>query len=117
MTMHTAPRAPDLSPLTQIDFVTTRATPAPRAPEAAPSYGGPQRDAINSVADGIAADLCEKIAALRQTLDAIEQQILTSAVKAKHALNAHVEVCQKVHDEMSRMRRVVADLEGDTDDA
>jgi hypothetical protein len=116
MTMHAAPRADLAHSYDQIDFATARAAPA--RPEATPpSYGGPQRDAINSVADGIVGDICNRIATLRRTLDVLEQQILTSAAEAKHALNAHVVICQTVNDEVARMRRVVADLGGDSDDA
>jgi hypothetical protein len=75
-----------------------------------PSYGGPQRDAINSVVDGIVGDICSKIGDLRKTLDAIEQAVLQSAAKSKHTLNEHVSTCVRINDEVVHMREVVAEL-------
>jgi hypothetical protein len=83
----------------------------------APVYGGPQRDAINSVVDGIIGDICAKIGQLRQTLDQIEQQVLQSAARSKHTLNEHVGVCVRINDEIRHMQDVVADLARDVHDA
>lgn len=78
--------------------------------EVVPSYGGPQRDAINSVIDGIVGDICGKIEALRKMLDQIEQEVLTSAGKSKHSLSEHVSVCTSINDEILHMREVIAEL-------
>jgi hypothetical protein len=75
-----------------------------------PTYGSPQRDAINSVVDNIVGDLCGKIGELRKTLDAIEQQVLESAAGAKHALQDHILVCIRVNDEISHMKGVIEDI-------
>jgi hypothetical protein len=75
-----------------------------------PTYGAPQRDAINSVVDNIVQDISAKISELRKTLDAIEQQVLEGAALTKHALQDHVDVCVKVNDEISHMQRVVEDI-------
>jgi Mg2+ and Co2+ transporter CorA len=85
-------------------------TPLPDSPLFAPSYGAPQRDAINSVIDGIVSDLCKDIGELRRTLDDIEQQVLEGAAKAKEHLTDQVRVCVSVKDEISHMKRVVADI-------
>jgi hypothetical protein len=75
-----------------------------------PTYGGPQRDAINSVVDGIIGDICEKVVELRKLLDQIEQQVLQSAAKSKHTLNEHVALCIKINDEVMHAREVITDL-------
>lgn len=109
MHMQRSPK-PDTNQLgTYLDAVDKAATP-PRQDIAAPTYGGPQRDAINSVVDGIVGDICSKVADLRKMLDTIEQQALQSAAKSKHRLNEHVETCVKINDEIVHMREVVADL-------
>lgn len=79
--------------------------------EMRPSYGGPQRDAINSVIDGIVADICSDIGKLRHTLDDIEQQVLEGAAAAKTRLNDQVQICVSVKDEIAHMSRVVADIQ------
>lgn len=84
---------------------------------APPVYGGPQRDAINSVVDNIVGDICGKISSLRKTLDAIEAQVLASAAKSKHSLNEHVLVCIRINDEIVHMQEVIADLAADTREA
>lgn len=78
--------------------------------ETPPVYGGPQRDAISSVVDGIVGDICSKIADLRTTLDTIEQTVLQSAAKSKHALNEHIATCVRINDEVVHMRGVITDL-------
>ena len=78
--------------------------------ELRPSYGGPQRDAINSVIDGIVSDICADIGRLRHTLDDIEQQVLEGAANAKARLNDQVQICVSVKDEITHMNRVVADI-------
>ena len=87
-----------------------RRTPLPTNEIKPPSYGGPQRDAINSVVDGIVSDLCSKIAALRHVLDDIEQQVLEGAAGAKHTLHDQVQVCIKVNDEITHMQRVIDEI-------
>lgn len=79
--------------------------------EMRPSYGGPQRDAINSVIDGLVSDICSDIGELRHTLDDIEQQVLEGAANAKQRLNEQVQICVSVKDEITHMNRVVADIQ------
>lgn len=76
-----------------------------------PSYGDPQREAINSVIDGLVDDICKDIAAVRTLLNEVEQQVLEGAAKAKHSLQEQVGVCTSVKDEITHMRRVVADIQ------
>lgn len=87
-----------------------RRTPVPSNEIRPPSYGGPQRDAINSVVDGIVGDLCGKIGELRKTLDTIEQQVLEGAAGAKKSLQDHILVCVRVNDEITHMQEVVEDI-------
>jgi hypothetical protein len=97
----------------QIDNIAARS--AVTKPEATPPvYGGPQRDAINSVVDNILVDICGKIRELRGTLDAIEQVVLESAAQSKSTLNEHVDVCVEVDGELRRMQSVVASLKAAT---
>jgi hypothetical protein len=77
---------------------------------AIPSYGGPQRDAINSVVDGVVRDLCEKIGHLRGKLDDIEQRILEGAAGAKAALTEHVGVCVRIDAEIKHMNDVIDEI-------
>jgi hypothetical protein len=85
-------------------------TPLPTNDIRPPSYGGPQRDAINSVVDNIVGDLCGKIGDLRKTLDEFEQQILEGAAGAKAALHDHIAVCVKVNDQIARTRDAVEEI-------
>ena len=78
----------------------------------APTYGAPQQAAINSVFDGHVQDLFGKIKALRNTLDEIEQLILSGAAKAKAALQGQVDLCVQINDEINHMNKVIADLKG-----
>jgi hypothetical protein len=75
-----------------------------------PAYGAPQRDAINSVIDGIAGNLCSEITALRKELDLIEQRALTSAAGEKHKLSEHVSDAAVLHDAVGRLREVISGL-------
>jgi hypothetical protein len=86
------------------------ATPIPANELLAPAYGGPQRDAINSVVDNLVGDICEEIDALRLTLDEIKQQVLEGAAKAKVHLAEQVDICASVKDEIARAKRVAADI-------
>lgn len=88
----------------------TRRTPVPPVEIRPPSYGGPQRDAINSVVDNVVSDICGKINDLRKTLDAIEQQVLEGAAGAKTVLQDHVLVCVKVNDEIVHMQEVIEEI-------
>jgi hypothetical protein len=76
-----------------------------------PAYGAPQRGAIDSLIDGIANDICTKIAALREKLDGIEQQALIEAARQKHALNEHVALCAALADEVAHVRESIVRLE------
>lgn len=87
-----------------------RRTPVPTSDMRPPSYGNPQRDAINSVVDNVVGDLCSKINALRKTLDAIEQQVLEGAAGAKRALEDQILICIKVNDEIMHMQEVVEEI-------
>lgn len=75
-----------------------------------PSYGEPQREAINSVIDNIVQDISRKIDDLRKQLDDIEQQVLTGAAKNKIALQGQINVCVRVNDEITHMRAVVEEI-------
>jgi hypothetical protein len=87
------------------------ATPIPANELLAPAYGGPQRDAINSVVDNLVGDICAEIDALRLALDDIKQQVLEGAAKAKVHLTEQVEIYASVKDEIARAKRVAADIE------
>jgi hypothetical protein len=76
-----------------------------------PTFGGPQRDAINSVVDGLVSEICADIGKLRITLDEVEQQVLEGAAHAKQRLNDQVQICVSVKDEITHMNRVVADIQ------
>lgn len=111
MTIQQAHEAADLKhAYDKIDRL-TRSEHGEVLPAAAPGYGHPQRDAINSVVDGVVGDICGKIGELRKTLDIIEAAVLRSAAKSKGSLNEHVGVCIRVNDEVKRLRDVVAGLE------
>ena len=85
-------------------------TPVPVNEIKPPAYGGPQRDAINSVVDNVVSDICGKIDTLRKTLDAIEQQVLEGAAGAKAALQDHIQICIRVKDEITHMQGVIEDI-------
>lgn len=74
------------------------------------AYGAPQRDAIGSIVDGLVVDLCQRLNAIRETLDKIEQQALQSAANAKGTLSEHVGVCIRLNDEITHMQAVVAEI-------
>jgi hypothetical protein len=75
-----------------------------------PGYGGPQRDAINACVDDVVDRLCNRIAALRLTLEKLQQQALESAAEAKQSLCDHVVVCARVNDEVSHMEGVIDEI-------
>ena len=85
----------------------TEFTPLPHKP---PTYGGPQRDAIGSIVDGLVDDLCQRVGAIRETLNQIEQQALQSAAAAKGSLSDHVGVCARLAEEVTHMQTVVAEI-------
>ena len=85
-------------------------SPLPANSMKPPGYGGPQRDAINSVVDGIVSDVLGKIEALRKVLDEIEQQVREGASVAKSSLQDQVGICVRVNDEITHMRAVVEDI-------
>jgi hypothetical protein len=97
---------------TNIRLASDEHAPAPHDTKraAAPSYGGPQRDAINSVVDGIVGDICKDVQDVHRMLDDVEQQVLESAAAAKARLQEHVGVCVSVKDEIQHMRRVIDDI-------
>jgi hypothetical protein len=88
----------------------TRRTPVPTNEMKPPAYGGPQRDAIGSIVDGVVSDICASIAALRHELDDIEQQLLESGAGIKHGLHSHVALCGKLKDEVSRVQATVESI-------
>ena len=94
----------------ELDGQLRHQTPVPANEIKPPSYGGPQRDAINSVVDNIVGDICGKVAELRKTLDAIEQQVLEGAASAKTALHEHIQTCVKVNDEILHMQEVIEQI-------
>jgi hypothetical protein len=74
----------------------------------APAKGEPQRDAINSIVDGIVQDVVAKIADLRSQLDALEQAVIESAATSKARLQAQVLICIKANEEVNRIASAVA---------
>jgi hypothetical protein len=111
---------PSIRPaLGRLSYPETRRThvppaPSPYAPPAPdlhpPSYGEPQRTAINSVIDNVCTDICEKVQNCRKVLDEIEQAVLTSAASAKSTLAEHISVCTHLNDELIHMRRIIEDI-------
>ena len=75
-----------------------------------PAYGEPQRDAINSLVDGIVRDITEKISELRGKLDRIEQAVLEGAADTKARLQDHVRTCILINDEVVHMADVIRDM-------
>lgn len=94
----------------QRHFTRPEVAAVPQRAMAPPSYGEPQRDAVNSIVDGIVRDISEQIAALRSQLDEIEQQVLEGAAKSKAALQGQIGVCVRINDEISHMTKVIADM-------
>jgi hypothetical protein len=74
----------------------------------APAKGEPQRDAINSIVDGIVQDVVAKIADLRRQLDDMEQAVIESAATSKARLQAQVLICIKASEEVNRIAGAVA---------
>jgi hypothetical protein len=82
----------------------TRPSPVPVQPMVSPpTYGSPQRDAINSLIDKVVGDVCERIDALEKQLHALKQQVLVGGAAAKCTLQEQVEVCLRVNEEVSRL--------------
>jgi len=79
------------------------------------AYGEPQRGAINSVVDNIVRDICEEIGELRLALDTIEQRILENAASVKERLSEHVGICVSIKDEVTHIRRIIADIKERTE--
>ena len=75
-----------------------------------PTYGEPQRSAINSVVDNIVRDICEEITELRLALDEVEQKILENSAAVKGRLGDHVSICVGVKDEVVHIRRIIDDI-------
>jgi hypothetical protein len=75
-----------------------------------PAYGEPQRDAINSLVDGIVRDITEKIAELRGKLDRIEANVLEGAAETKGRLQDHIRTCIRINDEVVHMADVIRDM-------
>jgi hypothetical protein len=76
----------------------------------APRHTENHRGAISSLVDSLVTNQADRIAALRKGLDLIHQRALQSAADAKAALEKHVEVTDRLDDEIQRMQDVVADL-------
>lgn len=72
----------------------------------APAYGEPQRDAINSIVDGILQDLIGKVHDLIRQLHDIEQGAIESAAASKERLQSHVMLCIKATEEVNRLADV-----------
>jgi len=96
--------------MTRMEKLTGERTPLPVNELSPPGYGSPQRQAINSVIDGIVGDICKDIAAVRVLLDRLEQQVLEGATHAKAQLMEQIAVCVSVKDEIGHMQRVVGDI-------
>lgn len=79
-------------------------------PIAIPEYGGPQRDAINSVVDNLVHDVIEQIASLKKQLDRMEQQVLNSGAAAKETLTSQIMVCSRVRGQCHQIGEMIADI-------
>jgi pantothenate kinase len=88
----------------------TAATPLPVNKLSPPTYGQAQREAISSVVDSMANDICQRINMLRKQLDEIENIILQGSAHAKHMLSEQVLLCTRLSDEVSHSQEVIADL-------
>ena len=89
----------------------TRTEHIPAKPEfQPPTFGAPQRDAIDSLIDNIAASLCQKIAELHAALDDIQQRLLETSNAVKAQLHEHVTLAEKLNDEVQHAARVLGDL-------
>lgn len=76
----------------------------------APAQGEPQRDAINSIVDGIVQDVVAKITELRRQLDEMEQAVIESAATSKARLQAQVLICIKASEEVNRVGAAIAKM-------
>jgi len=80
---------------------------------APPDYGAPQRDAIGSVIEGIAADLCGRVNEIRTVLDRIEQKVLQSVAGAKGSLNDTVVICVRLKEEIEHIKNKVNSIDAE----
>jgi len=98
------------TPFDRLDEVAPRPQLVPAAQVEAPGFGGPQRDAIASIVDGVVSDVIANIQALQKQLKALEDHVLVSAANAKAALTAQVEVCARVREETANIGEIVKDI-------
>ncbi|MCW2218804.1 hypothetical protein M2232_002336 [Bradyrhizobium japonicum] len=85
--------------------------PAPQQPMVQPpTYGAPQRDAINSLVDKVVGDVCDRIVELKKQLDALQQQILVGGAATKVTLNEQIDACMRVNDETTRIGDAVGEI-------
>jgi hypothetical protein len=82
-----------------------------------PVYGEKYRSAITSCIEALSTDLCGRVRALKSKLDLIEQRLLGSAEASMHRLHEHIAVASRLHDEITGLEDVVANLEEQTRDA
>jgi hypothetical protein len=68
------------------------------------------RTAVMSCVNELVTVQSEKINKLHKALDLIGQRALQSAEKARAALTAHIEMTDRLDDEIQRMQDAVADL-------
>ena len=68
------------------------------------------RNAITACVDGLVTNQSDKVEALRKMLDVIQQRALQSAAKAKAALEEHVAVTDRLHDQIFHLQDAIADL-------
>ena len=76
----------------------------------APSFGEDQRKFIDTCVENIITDLCKRMEDLHAQLRTIEQQVLSSAERARGALREHAAVCVLVNDEIKTMSIVISDI-------
>jgi hypothetical protein len=81
-----------------------------------PEFGDQHRNVIATCVNGLVANVCDEIKALQGALASMQQQVIQSGARSKHALDEHLSLCIRVHDEADRLREVVTDLERRADD-
>jgi DNA-binding FrmR family transcriptional regulator len=75
-----------------------------------PAFGSPRQQAVESLVNDLVDDIVKQLDAVRDTLDGIQQQVIESAAATKIALKSHVELGQKLNDEMTHTRKVVEEI-------
>jgi conjugal transfer/entry exclusion protein len=116
MNIQRSPIRPSVELTQQLEEVDKAIGTIDRGTEAAlrpPSFGQEHRAAIDSVVTGLASQLTKRIDTLHELLKQIEQQVLSSAERARASMDSHVATCVRVDDEIRAMQIVVDELAKD----